>query len=74
MLAQSSKTQSMSEPKRYPSDPVELPLRLDLEPTPVEGCLGCLELAKVRDRARAGGDYTTVSDCNVYLRRHPEGH
>lgn len=49
-------------------------LRLELEPTPVEGCAGCAELANVRDRARVVGDMTTVSDCNVYMRRHPEGH
>ncbi|GCD41673.1 hypothetical protein [Streptomyces paromomycinus] len=64
----------MSEPKTYPSAPVELPLRLDVEPAPVEGCAGCAELVSVRVRARAVGDITTVTDCNVYLRRHPEGH
>ncbi|WP_030249010.1 hypothetical protein [Streptomyces violens] len=65
----------MSEAKTYPSDPVELPLLMDVvEPKPVEGCPGCLELANVRDRARAGGDMTTVTDCNVFMRRHPEGH
>ncbi|MFF1292877.1 MULTISPECIES: hypothetical protein [unclassified Streptomyces] len=65
----------MSEPRTYPSAPVVLPDRTaELEPTPVEGCPGCVELANTRDRARAGGDYTTVSDCNVFLRRHPEGH
>ncbi|MFJ2568565.1 hypothetical protein ACIO02_37590 [Streptomyces sp. NPDC087568] len=65
----------MTDPRTYPSDPVELPLRPpDLEPTPVDGCAGCAELANVRDRARAGGDWTTVADCNVLMRRHPEGH
>ncbi|MEU3137145.1 hypothetical protein ACIOD0_33295 [Kitasatospora albolonga] len=64
----------MTEPTRYSTPPVELPSCLTLEPTPVEGCAGCTELANVRDRARAGGDMTTVSDCNVYLQRHPEGH
>ncbi|UNO38547.1 hypothetical protein [Streptomyces sp. MST-110588] len=64
----------MTEPIRYSTPPVDLPLRLDVEPTPVEGCAGCAELDKVRDRARAVGDMTTVSDCNVYMRRHPEGH
>ncbi|QUW84482.1 hypothetical protein SMIR_39685 [Streptomyces mirabilis] len=49
-------------------------MRLELEPTPVEGCAGCAELTNVRDRARAVGDWTTVTDCNVYMRRHPEGH
>nr|WP_073726627.1 hypothetical protein [Streptomyces sp. CB02414] len=65
----------MTEPRRYPSAPVQLPLRqVELEPTPVEGCAGCAELADVRDRARAGHDWTTVADCNVLLRRHPKGH
>ncbi|MEU3712338.1 hypothetical protein [Streptomyces catenulae] len=64
----------MSQPRTYPSEAVELPLRLDAEPGPVPDCAGCTELANVRDRARAGGDMTTVSDCNVFLRRHPEGH
>ncbi|WP_411096959.1 hypothetical protein [Streptomyces sp. 020-2-3H-GM] len=64
----------MSEPMRYSTPPVELPLRMGREPEPVEGCAGCVELAAVRSRARAVGDMATVSDCNVYLRRHPEGH
>ncbi|MEW2066284.1 hypothetical protein [Streptomyces sp. NPDC007346] len=64
----------MSEPLRYSTPPVELPLGMEREPVPVEGCAGCAELATVRGRARAVGDMTTVSDCNVYLRRHPEGH
>ncbi|MFE9379218.1 hypothetical protein [Streptomyces sp. NPDC006855] len=67
----------MTEPTRYSTPSVELPLRLDPEPTPIEGCAGCAgcaELANVRDRARLVGDMTTVSDCNVYMRRHPEGH
>ncbi|WP_432140507.1 hypothetical protein [Streptomyces sp. bgisy084] len=64
----------MTEPTRYSIHPVELPLRLCPEPAPVEGCAGCAELANVRDRARTVGDLTTVTDCNVFLRRHPEGH
>lgn len=64
----------MTQPRTYPSEPVELPLSMELEPVPVDGCAGCAELANVRDRARAGGDWTTVTDCNVFLRRHPEGH
>ncbi|WP_435811363.1 hypothetical protein [Streptomyces termitum] len=68
-------SESITTPPTYPSDPVYLPDRSgELEPTPVEGCAGCNELANVRTRARRGGDWTTVSDCNVYLRRHPEGH
>ncbi|MFF8384895.1 hypothetical protein ACF053_14805 [Streptomyces kanasensis] len=64
----------MSEPTRYSATPVELPLNLDRDPDPVDGCAGCIELANVRSRARAGGDMATVSDCNVFMRRHPEGH
>ncbi|MCX2970369.1 MULTISPECIES: hypothetical protein [Streptomyces] len=64
----------MTEPTKYSTPPVELPLRTKPDPMPVEGCAGCIELANVRDRARAGGDMTTVSDCNVFLARHPEGH
>ncbi|MFJ2114050.1 MULTISPECIES: hypothetical protein [unclassified Streptomyces] len=64
----------MTEPTRYSMKPVELLLRLDPEPAPVEGYAGCTELANVRARARAGGDMTTVSDCNVFMRRHREGH
>ncbi|WUW89205.1 hypothetical protein OG595_26585 [Streptomyces sp. NBC_01451] len=65
----------MSEPKRSHSAPLDLPDRSEqLEPTPVEGCAGCAELASTRDRARAGGDYTTVSDCNVLMARHLDGH
>ncbi|WTO70189.1 hypothetical protein OG867_17240 [Streptomyces sp. NBC_00209] len=65
----------MSEPRTYPSAPVVLPDRSgELEPTPVDGCAGCRELANVRDRARTGGDWTTVTDANVLMGRHPEGH
>ncbi|MFI6607126.1 hypothetical protein [Streptomyces sp. NPDC050507] len=65
----------MTEPTTYSTGIVELPMRSgELEPTPVEGCAGCAELANLRDRARTGGDTTTVTDCNVYMRRHPEGH
>ncbi|MEU9400635.1 hypothetical protein [Streptomyces sp. NPDC048242] len=65
----------MTEPTRYQTAPLDLPDRTgELEPTPVDGCAGCRELANVRDRARAGGDMTTVSDCNVLMARHPEGH
>lgn len=65
----------MTEPRTYPSAPVELPLRgPDADPTPVDDCAGCIELDNVRTRARAGGDWTTVTDCNVLMRKHPEGH
>lgn len=57
------------------SDPVHLSLPSTTpDPEPVDGCAGCVELANVRARARVVGDLTTVTDCNVLLRRHPEGH
>ena len=52
----------MTEPTRHSTPPIELPLRMELEPTPVDGCAGCTEPAKVRDWARQSGDYTTISD------------
>nr|WP_258049810.1 hypothetical protein [Streptomyces finlayi] len=65
----------MTEPRTYPSAPVDLPDRSgELEPTPVAGCAGCAELANVRTRARAGGDWTTVTDANILMRTHPDGH
>ncbi|MEV7051026.1 MULTISPECIES: hypothetical protein [Streptomyces] len=64
----------MTEPTRYNTSPVRLSLHVEADPSPVDGCAGCTELPAVRDRARAGGDMTTVSDCNVLRRRHPQGH
>ncbi|MFJ5047766.1 hypothetical protein [Streptomyces sp. NPDC088719] len=64
----------MTEPTRYSTSAVRLSLHAEADPAPVDDCAGCNELSAVRDRARAGGDMTTVSDCNVLLRRHPQGH
>lgn len=60
----------MSERRTYPSAPVILPLRLDAEPSPVPGCAHCDNIATEHDRARANGDGSRVSDCNVRLSRH----
>jgi hypothetical protein len=65
----------MTDPTRFQASPIQLPDRsAELEPTPVDGCAGCAELAKVRDWARASRDQTTVTDCNVLMARHPSGH
>ncbi|MFI2356927.1 hypothetical protein [Streptomyces anulatus] len=64
----------MTEPTRYSTTPVQLSPHPVTDPAPVDGCAGCTELSAVRDRARTVGDMTTVSDCNVLLRRHPQGH
>ena len=42
------------------------------EPDPVPGCAKCARLAIDRERWRRAGDLTRVSDCNVWLRRHPK--
>jgi hypothetical protein len=44
------------------------------EPVPVAGCAECASLAGLRGGARARGDMSAVSDCNVLLRRHQEAH
>lgn len=54
--------------------PVELNLWPERAATPVEGCATCAELVTERVRARAQGDMSAVSDCNVLLRRHRDGH
>ncbi|MEU5158661.1 hypothetical protein AB0G74_03485 [Streptomyces sp. NPDC020875] len=42
-------------------------------PSPVPGCTLCAALVVRRGRARAAGDLSRVTDCDVLLRRHP-GH
>ncbi len=41
------------------------------EPDPVPNCARCHYWDRQRSAARAGGDWTRVSDCNVHIRRHP---
>lgn len=42
-----------------------------LEPVPNFSCDVCASLGRQREDARKKGDMTTVSDCNVEIRRHP---
>lgn len=63
----------MTEPKRYPTAPVELPLTLAPEPEPTTGCDVCLALDSQRTEARMRGDLSRVSDLNVEIRRHAHG-
>ncbi|MES9559807.1 MULTISPECIES: hypothetical protein [unclassified Streptomyces] len=53
-----------------PEKPLDLPAGMELDPKPVPGCAGCDVIAHDRDRARANGDASGVSDCNVRMRRH----
>ncbi|WP_030375754.1 hypothetical protein [Streptomyces rimosus] len=64
----------MTNPTRHSTVPIVLPPPPETDPAPVDGCAGCAELVNVRERARAVGDLSSVTDCNIYLRRHPEGH
>ncbi|MFC7264526.1 hypothetical protein [Streptomyces lutosisoli] len=61
----------MTDPTRYATPPVELPLRLDAEPLPVPGCDVCSALDQERSEARGKGDMSKVSDINVEIRSHP---
>ncbi|MCP9958609.1 hypothetical protein [Streptomyces sudanensis] len=61
----------MSKPSNHVHAPIEPP---PPDPAPVEGCPDCAELVALRARARARGDMSAASDCNVLLRRHPGGH
>ncbi|MFF7018709.1 hypothetical protein [Streptomyces sp. CS065A] len=46
------------------------PLRT-LEPVPFFACDVCASLGRQREAARKLGDLSTVSDCNIEIRRHP---
>ncbi|GAA2933826.1 hypothetical protein [Streptomyces enissocaesilis] len=61
----------MTKPLTYLGPPVELPLRLDADPSPQPGCDVCGALAAERGEARAVGDMSKVSDVNVEIRQHP---
>ncbi|MCT7353612.1 hypothetical protein N4P33_15730 [Streptomyces sp. 15-116A] len=43
------------------------------EPQPPADCPRCQALARRRSTARASGDLSRVSDCNVGIRNHPHG-
>ncbi|WP_330477439.1 hypothetical protein OG301_09185 [Streptomyces platensis] len=42
----------------------------ELQPTPVEGCAVCGDLAARRQEARERGDLSAATDANVRLRNH----
>ena len=41
------------------------------EGTLMTNCGECARLERVREQARAKRDYSTVTDCDVLLKRHP---
>jgi hypothetical protein len=54
------------------TEAVQLGNPLDLvDPVPTADCSVCVALGEQRTEARRLGDMTTVSDCNVEIRRHP---
>ncbi|MFE9363671.1 hypothetical protein ACFYNN_12820 [Streptomyces sp. NPDC006978] len=54
------------------TEAVQLGNPLDLvDPVPDADCAVCVALGGQRAEARRLGDMTTVSDCNVEIRRHP---
>ncbi|TGB00579.1 hypothetical protein E2651_28765 [Streptomyces sp. MZ04] len=61
----------MANPTTYPSQPVELPLRLEGDPQPVPDCDVCGALSAERSEARTMGDMSKVSDVNIEIRNHP---
>ncbi|WUM80422.1 hypothetical protein OG485_37125 [Streptomyces sp. NBC_00328] len=63
----------MTEPQRYPTAPVELPLIPAPDAEPVAGCDVCLALDSQRTGARMRGDLSKASDLNVEIRRHAHG-
>ncbi|WP_405702688.1 hypothetical protein [Streptomyces sp. NBC_00069] len=53
---------------------IELPMHPDRDdPVPTPGCGVCEALDRQRAVARAKGDMSKVSDCNVELRNHQRG-
>jgi hypothetical protein len=49
------------------------PATIAQEPIPNFDCDVCQSLGRQRDEARAAGDMSRVTDCNVEIRRHPHG-
>ncbi|MEU3620585.1 hypothetical protein ABZ725_51375 [Streptomyces sp. NPDC006872] len=39
-------------------------------PEPTPGCPACAGIAKRRAQAAAVGDYSRVTDCNIWIGRH----
>ncbi|PBC81721.1 hypothetical protein SAMN05428954_5680 [Streptomyces sp. 2112.3] len=63
-------SQTTAQTNTVQEKPVDLPLTLEPGPKPIPGCAHCDKVAIDRDRAKANGDGSSVSDCNVRMRRH----
>lgn len=61
----------MSNPVTHGATIVESAGRWARDPVPNAGCDVCAALESQRADARRAGDGSTVSDCNVEIRRHP---
>jgi hypothetical protein len=59
----------MTNPKTTMDPPPVLGLPAE-QPVPPTDCERCARLVEERARARAAGDWSQVSDCNVAIRAH----
>lgn len=63
----------VSEPRTTMADPVHV-VDPPAAPEPDPGCDVCRALARERQEAAGSGNWSTVTDCNVELRRHRREH
>lgn len=63
----------MSDPRTTMPAPVHV-VDPPVSPEPVTGCDVCGALAREREEAAGVGNWSTVADCNVELRRHHGEH
>lgn len=64
----------MTEPTRYSTPPIELPLDpWLLAGMPVSGCAVCMALARERKAALGRGDMTRAYEVSREIRSHPHG-
>lgn len=63
----------MSNPRTTMAAPVHV-VDLPVSPEPASGCDVCGALARERKEAAGVGNWSTVTDCNVELRRHHGEH
>lgn len=53
------------------TEPVSYRLQMPAAPPkPTPGCASCTDIARRRAQAAAVGDYSQVSDCNIWISRH----
>jgi alkylhydroperoxidase family enzyme len=64
----------VTEPTRYSTPPVELPIEpWLLDCSPVNGCGVCMALVRERRSALSGGDQRKAYEVSAEIRNHPHG-